>query len=56
MKDFEIFYLLSVDGLFGGLEEFLHYLVRLKGDEAESLSLVLYLVKGHFNFHDGAEV
>lgn len=61
MYEFNIFYfmlsvkntnLLATDGLFGGLQQFIDNLFRLKCDEAETFPLILGLVKRHLNFYD----
>lgn len=44
--------LLATDGLFGGLQQFIDNLLRLKCDEAETFPLILGLVKRHLNFYD----
>lgn len=44
-------YLFAGDGLLGSLEELIDNLLRLKCYEAESFSLVLCLIKWHFNFN-----
>lgn len=45
-------HLLAGDGLLGRLEQFVHHLLGVEGDEAEALALVLLFVEWHLDFDD----
>lgn len=49
-------HLLAGDGLLWRLEQFVHHLLRVEGDEAEALALVLLLVEWHLDFDDVAKL
>lgn len=49
-------HLLAGDGLLWRLEQFVHHLFGVEGDETEALALVLLLVEWHLDFDDVAKL